>query len=205
MSDSDDNWPSPAYYVGPPKHLHAFGVLSAAYNAFDDGMFRLCMHHLEFLKLPHNLAEFFYLSLNEHQRLEAIEKVFVHCEKDPNVVALVKNLIKYFDWCSDVRNKLAHAESYPAAFGGKAGHWHLSKRRSKKDANRGYMALKLDALREMADKVERGIRHCALIQLCLRVRDIPLSQLPSAYADYADAPLPELLIIPEKLELSSCP
>jgi hypothetical protein len=201
----EDIWPLPDYNPGPPKHLHALGVISTCYNAFEDGMFRLYLHHPDNLKLPRKLAEQFYLSLNEQQRLVAIKTIFDEYEKDSAVSAVVLNLIKYFQWSWDVRNKLVHAEHYPAAFGGKPGKWHLSKRVGKKAPDRGYMELELQTLREMADKIELGKKHCAGLLIYLRVRDTPASQLPISYRVLADAPLPEILAIPDALELSSSP
>jgi len=161
MSDAEDIWPLPDYDPGPPKHLHALGVISTCYNAFEDGLLRLYRHHPDRLKLPQKMTEMFYLSLNEKQRLTAIKTIFAEYEKDQAVVALVLNLIKYFDWCWDVRNKLVHAEHYPAMFGGKPGKWHLSKRIDKKTTGRGYMELALETLRKMADKIECGVKQCA--------------------------------------------
>jgi hypothetical protein len=67
------------------------------------------------------------------------------------------------------------------------------------------MELELPKLRDMADKIEVGKKHCARLQIYLRVRDIPASQLPRGYAAYVDEPLPELLAIPDALELSPSP
>jgi hypothetical protein len=205
MADSQDQWPQPGYHSGPPQHLHAFGVISTCYNAFEDGLFSLCNHHLDQLRLPYGVSDFLYHSLNEHQRLEAVSVVFAQCEKDPAVVALVDNLVKYFGWCRDVRNKLAHAEHYPAMFGGKADKWHLSKRVSKRNSKRGYLELDLKTLRDMADKIEHGNQHCARIIIYLRVRDTPSIKLPRGYTDYVGEPLPGVLDIPDALELSPAP
>jgi hypothetical protein len=205
MSDPPASWPQD-YYVGPPDHLHALGVLSTAFNSFEDRLFPLYRHHLDLLKVPNGLSEFLYLSLPEHQKLNAITKVFAECEKDQNVIAVVANLIKYFQWCSDVRDKLAHAEFYPMSFAGKnPSHWHLTKRISKKDTKQGYMQIALPVIRDMADKVAYGTKHYAKVQIFLRARDFPLSELPRAYREYANEPLPEILPIPNSLKLSPSP
>jgi hypothetical protein len=205
MSDPEDNWPLPNYSAGPPKHLHAFGVISTVYNAFEEGMFLLYRHHLDLFKVPYELSEFFYLSLNDNQRLVAIQKVFYECDKDPLTISAVENLIEYFRWCWDVRNKLAHAEHYPAALGGKPGKWHLTKRMSKRNPDRGYMEFELATIRDMADKIELGKKHCARLRIYLRVRDVPESQLPPDYKAYVDEPLPERLDLPDSLEISPRP
>lgn len=49
MSDErapQKSWPFD-YYVGPPEHLHAFGVLLTPFNSFEDGIFSLYRHHLD--------------------------------------------------------------------------------------------------------------------------------------------------------------
>ena len=150
------SWPND-YYVGPADHLHAFGVLLTAFNSFEDGIFSLYRHHLDLLRVPFPFVEGMYLSLPEDKRIEALQTIFAECEKDPNVIRLVSNLIQYFKWCLDVRNKLAHAESYPISFlGKKPGYWHLTKRISKKNPDRGYLQIELSSLRAMADKVAYG-------------------------------------------------
>jgi hypothetical protein len=199
------SWPND-YYVGPADHLHAFGVLWTAFNSFEDGIFSLYRHHLDLLKVPFPFVETGYFSLPDDKRIEAVQTIFAQCEKDPKVVSVVSNLIQYFKWCLDVRNKLAHAESYPISFfGKKPGYWHLTKRISKKNPDQGYMQIELSSLREMADKVAYGTKHCASVVIYLRVRDIPRSQRPRAYQEYEDEPLPGILSIPKPLELSLTP
>jgi hypothetical protein len=58
-SDPKDNWPLPHYSPGPPEHLHAFGVISTVYNSFEDSIFAIYRHHLDVLKVPYQLSEFF--------------------------------------------------------------------------------------------------------------------------------------------------
>jgi hypothetical protein len=78
--------------------------------------FSLYRHHLDLLKVPFPFVEGVYFSLSDEKRIEALQTIFAQCEKDPKVVSVVSNLIQYFKWCLDVRNKLAHAESYPIFF-----------------------------------------------------------------------------------------
>jgi hypothetical protein len=200
-----DDWPTD-YYVGPPKHLHAAGVLSTAFNSFEDRLFSLYRHHLDLLKVPYAHSEFVYLHLPEHERLNAIKSIFSECDKDPKVVAVVDNLVEYFQWCSDTRDKLAHAEFYPMSFARKnPAAWHLTKRMSRRNPKQGYMKLELPFVRDAADKVAYGTKHSARLQIYLRLRDIPHSELPRGYLDYANEPLPEILPIPDSITLSTTP
>jgi hypothetical protein len=121
MSDEQTpkkSWPFD-YYAGPADHPQAFGVLLTAFKSFEDGIFSLDRHHIDLLKVPFPFVETMCLSLPDDERIDALQRIFAQCEKDPKVISLVSNLIQYFKWCLDVRNKLAHAESYPISFFGK--------------------------------------------------------------------------------------
>jgi hypothetical protein len=203
MSDPDDRWPLPHYSAGPRDHLHAFGVISTMFNGLEDTMFALFRHHLDALKVSFNLSEFFWLSLNERQRPEALKMVFANCEKDNEVTSRVVNLIAYFEWCWTVRNMLSHAQHYPAMLGGKPDIWHLMKRISKRNPNIGYAQFDLATLRSMADRIRVGTQQCLRVVIYLRVRDFPGSR--QMYRAYANAPLPEILQVPESPQLSETP
>jgi hypothetical protein len=64
MAD-EDLWPKPKYNPGPQKHLHAIGVISTCYNAFEESMFELYRHHPDCLKLPKCLSEEFLNHMNQ--------------------------------------------------------------------------------------------------------------------------------------------
>ncbi len=199
MADPDDKWPK--YNHAKHNHLHAIGVIAHSYNSFEEGMFSLYRHHLCLLKVRQKLIEVFYLSLNEQQRLAAIKVTFSECEK-AEARKVADSLVDYFAWCWDVRNKLIHAELYPASFGANLENLHLMKRLGKKTMDRGYLELELQTIRDLADKIEHGIRQCAGFQIWLRVRDGDKS---SWLKPFADEPLPEILVVPAPLELSLRP
>jgi hypothetical protein len=77
-----DNWPAPEYNVGKPKLLHAVGVISMNYNAFENALFQLYCLPLDRKKFPRKLTEFQYFSLNEQARLDAIKNLFDAYEKN---------------------------------------------------------------------------------------------------------------------------
>jgi hypothetical protein len=202
MSDSADNWPLPDYNPGPPKHLHALGVISIAFNSFEASMFGLYRHHLDLNKVPYEFTDFIHVSLNDHLRLNLLKIVFEKYEMDAHTV--IGNLIQYFEWCCDARNKLLHAEHYPASFG-KQDTLYLAKRKNKKTTKHVYMVFDLQMLRETADKIICGIVQSANVQIYLRVRDIRRSQLSHGYKDYEHEPLPEILTVPKLLEVAESP
>ena len=51
---------------------------------------------------------------------------------DAYVITVIGNLIQYFEWCCDARNKLLHAEHYPASFG-KQDTLYLAKRKKQEN------------------------------------------------------------------------
>jgi hypothetical protein len=56
MSNVEDTWPAPRYNVGKPKHLHAIGVMSMNYNAFERNLYSLYRFHLDRKKIPEKLV-----------------------------------------------------------------------------------------------------------------------------------------------------
>jgi hypothetical protein len=198
-----DEWPS--YLPGRRDHFHAVGVIAVTYTAFQRSLATLYTHHPQRLWLPSELIELYYSSLSEGLQLKAIRTVFRSYETDPNATAFLDSLISYFDWCADARNKLLHAEFYPAAFGGRPDKLHLTKPLSKKDRNPTYFSVTVDEVRDIADRIEHGKRQCAAFIIYLRCRDIPKDQLPRGYEGYLGEPLPEPLTVPPELVLSKRP
>ena len=104
MSDSEESWPLPNYDPGKPKHLHAVGVISMNYNAFERTLYSLYRLHLDRKKIPLRLGELYYFTLNEQSRLAAIRAVFDEYERNEKVREVAESSLKFFDWCSNVRN-----------------------------------------------------------------------------------------------------
>ena len=156
-------------------------------------------------KMPVDLIELYYLSLNEEKRLIALKTIFLSYESDPQMIELVENMIKYFQWCRDSRNQLVHAEHYPAMFGGDSDLLYLTKRLGKKTLEQGYVSLQLAELREIADNIHKGVQQCASLRIYLRMRDTPPADLPLHLKMFQLEPLPEKLPVPPPLELSQRP
>ena len=145
-------------------------------------------------------AEKYYYMLSEEKRSDATKEIFK--SDDPGVVEAIGNIVKYFDWCRACRNILLHAESYPS--GGVPfpdGALALTKRLKKGPTERGYMALTLQELRAVADRMRDGIVQCAKIGLFVRYRDRP-EELPEKYREHARS-LPLSLPIPKPIALAS--
>ena len=109
MSSTEDTWPAPRYGPWPPKHVHAIGVIALTYATLQATMDRLFL-----TKAQSEWAEKYYYLLSEDNRSGAIKKIFK--DDGPDVVEAIGNLVKYFDWCRDCRNKLLHAESQPSDY-----------------------------------------------------------------------------------------
>jgi hypothetical protein len=69
VTDAEDIWPAPKYHVGKPKHLHAIGVISMNYNAFERNLYWLYRFHLDRKKIPQKLSDLYYLSSMKSKNL----------------------------------------------------------------------------------------------------------------------------------------
>ena len=205
MSDPGDNWPAPDYSVGQHDHVHALGVISLLVAQLERSIDDLHAFHWREQKAPEELINLYYYSLNEEQRVAAIDKAFQTYEQDPAVKQAVKDLLAYFHWCRDTRNKLLHAEQYPASFGGNPAFLYLIKRMNKRSRTSGYMKLTLEYLRSIADKVRAGIVQSATISIYLRLRGQPLEKIDRSLRLYASEPLPQSLPVPPPLRLTDRP
>lgn len=199
----NEEWPS--YYPRRPEHLKALGVIALSYSSFQRSLQDLYAFHPGRQKLPHKLTDLYYTSLSEKAQLKAIRTVFAEFEKDPKIVALVDNLLKFFDWCSHARNELLHSEHYPSIFGGDKDKLYLIKQASKKDKTSTYKWPTSQELRDIADKIEEGKRSCAGVIVHLRYRDVPPDKRPLSARMLIDTLPPEPLEIPPKLHSSPHP
>jgi len=118
MVESEDTWPMPEYNPGSPKHLHALGVIAIQFASLERSIDILYLNKALNQKLPQDLVELYYFTINEEKRIEAVRSVFKKYEKNPLVKNLVENLLEYFQWCRNCRNQILHAERYPPALGG---------------------------------------------------------------------------------------
>jgi len=205
MADSEDTWPEPQYNVGPAKHLHALGVISVCYNAFERCLADLYGHHLIHQKIPAGLTDLYYFKLDEDRRLKAINVVFRDYERDENVKAVVKSVIDYFEWAWDARNKLLHSEPYPSIFFQAQDRLFLSKRKSRTEPETHYLFPDLPTLRDIANKIEFGKRETAGVIIYLRARDTPSRQLQLWMKSTGPHTLPEKLERPDDLKLEPHP
>jgi hypothetical protein len=205
MSDSRDTWPQPKYNPGPAKHLHAIGVIANNYCDFEDRLFDIFIHHLDNHKVPKATYEPFYFEMSERKRLDFIQVIFSIYEKDPQVMACVAALIKYFEWCVETRNYLMHAKPYSAMFGGDPDKIYLSKRANKRTSRLAYLVLDLPTLRNAADNIQAGLRCCTDLHLFLRLRDTPREHWSVALKALAPQPLPNIPAPPESLSLLQYP
>jgi hypothetical protein len=204
MSESLDNWPQFTFYPGPPKCVHAIGVISSCYNSFERILFKIYMHHLSRKKFPQKLCELYYLSLAEDHRLQAIKFAFEALEKNDKVRDRVFNLLKYFEWCSTVRNAVLHGEVYPTLLLDK-NDLKLVKRKRKRSSEVEYHSFTLAKLRDYAERIEAGREQAARINVHLRYRATPAKRRSVALRAHGYEPLPKILEIPDPLEGSAHP
>jgi hypothetical protein len=195
MSSIEDTWPLPVYDPGPPKHVHAIGVIALTYATLQG-----CMDCLFLNRAGSEWAEKYYYILTEEKRSEAIKELFK--DDDPNVIEAIGNIVKYFDWCRAYRNILLHAESYPPGIvPSLGGALALTKRLKKGSTEPGYKALTLQELRDVADRMRAGTVQCVKIDRFLRYRGRP-EEAPEEYREHARS-LPPNLRIPKPIALAS--
>jgi hypothetical protein len=204
MEETEDRWPLPVYNPGPsPKHLHALGVISIIFSRFQSSLEVLFLDRAGRNGVDSEIAKRHYFSLSEERRIDAIRIVFAS-ETDPNLKALIDNLLDYYMWCQHCRNQLLHSEYYPPALSPLKDEVVFSKRVSKSSSKTGYIKLSLRELRYIADKIRAGLLQCARLHLYMRYGNYPRETIPTAYLMYVDE-IPGNLDVPQKLELALSP
>src|ERR1700730_3836698 len=74
--DPNDRWPN--YAVGPIKHLHALGVLALNFSFYEGAMVILFEEYI-----PKPVAKYFFDTLNNQERMNAIRELVGNFEPDP--------------------------------------------------------------------------------------------------------------------------
>jgi len=110
--------------------------------------------------------------------------VFEEFERSDKVKAVLDSNLKFFDWYSQVRNSILHAQHYPAALSADDDTLYLVKRRNKKTNASGYLRFTLPQLRAFADRFKEGSRHCAHFFIYLRHRNVPEAKWPPIIRQY---------------------
>jgi hypothetical protein len=205
MTESQDTWPLPSYNPGQPKHLHAVGVIAVVFAQLERSV--ESFYHAEAWrkKMPNELTNLYFYSLNEEKRIDAIRQIYTGYKKHPEILALIGNLLDYFNWCRDCRNHILHSENYPAAFGGKSETLYLTKRIGKQNPRPGYIQFTLPRLRSIADKMRTAVVQSATIEIRLRYLGVPHSEIRQPYLDIVREPLPQTLCVPRNLRLTPRP
>jgi hypothetical protein len=199
MCDPNDLWPEPNYDPGPHKHLHALGVISNNYNAFESDIFGFFRHYLELKGITRKTTEFLYGEMNERQRLNAIRFIIDEYETDQSAHAAISKLITYFEWCIEIRNTLLHAEQ--SGFGHTEILW-MQKRSSKEYSKLNYLKLRIEKLRQIADQIKIGHDAGWDLFVYLFKRDTPPEKWPLTFRALHVTTLPEIPLPPKKLDLS---
>lgn len=107
MGRSKKVWPK--YDMAESNLLCALAVAIVNFNEFEHKLFQLFEYHLDKSEAPKRVAVKTYYEMTEGKRLNFIKIVFEAYEKEQAVKTTLLKLVKYFEWCADTRNKLAHA------------------------------------------------------------------------------------------------
>ena len=205
MPDSEDTWPEPEYSPGSPKHLHAIGVISMNYNAFETSLYSLYRFHLDRKKIPKNVSDLYYFNSNEQLRVALVKAAFDDYERSAKVRTVLESSLKFFNWCATIRNHVLHSAHYPALFGRTDDAIHLIKRKSKRSAEPAYLRFDLSELREFADAIQKGHQHAVRLHVYLRQRGRSARTWPVWMQIHGHEPLPEILQPPSLPKLADHP
>jgi len=200
-----DNWPMPEFDAGDPKHLHAVGVIAVTFVQFERSVESMYLHHPAHSAVPIDLLIRYFLALSEEQRVSATRKFYSDSEPDALIKAAAHNVLDFFDWAHDSRNKILHSERYPMGLGSDPDIFYLTKRASKRDPSSRYMALDLPTLRSTAEHMRAGIVRSAEINIHVRYRNSDLSKIDQSLWVYAKSNDFPALVLPPRLEMTEKP
>jgi hypothetical protein len=198
MAEPFDDWPNDStFYPGPPKHLHAVGVLSSRYNAFEQLIFNLYMHHNDKKKVPARISEQFYWSRDEQNRINLLKDTFKDFERRKKVKEIIENLADYFFECWKIRNGIIHGYVYPTLIANQRELQLVTQ--AKKSRKRTYLDLDLPTIRECADCMALGRKQAADIAIFLQHRDTTPSRRSLWLRSVGPRSLPKTIHIPKRL------
>jgi hypothetical protein len=200
-----DNWPLPKFDAGNAKHLHAVGVIAVTFVQFERSIEGLFLHHPANNSVPLDLIQRYFFALSEDQRVHTTRKFYADSEPDDAVKLAVNNVLDFFNWAHDSRNKILHAERYPPGLGADPNMFYLIKRASKRDHSSKYMKLDLSTLRLTAERMRSGIVRSAEINIHIRYRNTDLSKIDQSIWAYAESNDFPALMIPVPLVLTDRP
>jgi hypothetical protein len=176
-------------------------VISNNYNIFESALADVFTHHMHIRDIPAEYAKTIYWNMAENQRSAAITKIFEIHEEDPKTIVCVNNLLSYFKWCEDCRNKIIHSKPHDPIFNKKDDMLYIAKR-SKKAPKLSYGILDLTRLRKIADQTHAGYEYCFDLSAYLMQRDYVRESLPLYVRALLHDTLPEIPQPPKPLELS---
>jgi hypothetical protein len=125
------------------------------------------------------------------------KNTFDEFEKGRKVRALIDNLVDYFSFCWDARNKILHGYVYPTLIANQRELQLVTQ--AKKSRMRTYLNLDLPTIRELADCMAVGRLQAANIAIYLSFRDTPPSRRPLWLRMAGRQPLPKILHTPKHL------
>jgi hypothetical protein len=195
----------PQFDAGDSKHLHAVGVISVTFVQFERSVQSMFLHHPANNSVPVDLINRYFMALSEDQRISTTRKFYSNSESDELVKAAADNVLDFFDWAYDSRNKILHSERYPVGFGADPDVFYLTKRASKRDPSSRYMALNLTTLRSTAEHMRAGIVRSAEINIHVRYRNSDLSKVHQSLWAFAKSNEFPPLTIPRRLEMTEQP
>lgn len=201
-----ETWPLPHWNPGDKDALHAVGVIALTFVQLERGVDSLFLYHPAHGQISADLLHHYFYALSEQQRIVVLRKFIRDRETDPLVIKAVENILDFFEWAHDARNKIMHSEVYPPSLGGRQDTFYLIKRAGKRSPGSLYLAFKLPELQGVAEKMRAGVVATAEISIHVRYRDLDPSKIEASLQVYAVKPPSfTLLAVPEKIMATERP
>jgi hypothetical protein len=102
-------WPNPTFFhIGQKDHLHALGVIIAAFNRLEFVLLLLFKRYLRLEEIP---AQKLFLQLRNHTRIELIQEAINRAEGDSAAKEAALHFLDAFETLCEIRNFLAHSQT----------------------------------------------------------------------------------------------
>lgn len=186
--DPEDKWPMPEYITGPPKHVHALGVISLNFNLFEALWATLLNHYAG----PATASFLFSGKISDEERVATIRHYAKTYEREPKFVARIEEVANAYSICAENRHILMHSHQFFSR-----NHMdRLSLRKLTKSGNVLKFHFDLATIRRVADEINAGYQYLIAIVEYLLWRSE--SERDIVAPNYA--PLPEKFQQPRKLD-----
>jgi hypothetical protein len=181
MSEPEDKWPLPDYITGPPKHVHALGVISLNFNIFESSWITLLAPYA-----GEETARFLLLGKTPDEwRIATVRHYATRHEGDPDILKRIFEIADAYAICAENRHILMHSKQFFALN-------KMDRLSVWKHSNQGNILrfhFHHNQLRRVADDMMDGIKYLMIILEHLMYRDGPEILRATDISAWPDKPL----------------